>query len=85
VTAAGKAEPPQKPQRYRVNAACITIRVHNGPGGAVRGQWQLIHLYQNAWVPLDAHPDDVQRLLRKRIPGPEGRGGGRPMLEPIEP
>ena len=84
MSAAGKAEP-QDARRWQVDAPCITIRVANGPGGAVRGSWQLVHLYRGAWVPTDAHPDDVKRLLSKKTPGPDGRGGGRPMLVPIEP
>jgi hypothetical protein len=84
VTAARKAEP-QETRRYQVNAPCVTIRVRNGPGAAVRGAWQLVHIYQYGLVPSDAHPDDIARLLSKRTPGPDGRGGGRPMLIPIEP
>lgn len=84
MSAAGKAEP-QETRRWQVNAPCITIRVANGPGGAVRGSWQLIHLYRNAIVPTDANQDDIKRLLGKRTPGPDGRGGGLPMLVPFEP
>jgi hypothetical protein len=86
VSAAGKTPPqvPQEDQQYRVTAPCVTVRVANGPGGALRSQWQLCHLYQNAWLPRDTHPDDIKRLLGIRTPGPTGRGGGRPMIVPIE-
>ena len=83
MSAAGKTEPTE-PKRYQVVAPCITVRVAAGPGSAVRTKWQLCHLYRNAWLPLDTHPDDIERLLGKRTPGPTGRGGGRPMIVPIE-
>jgi hypothetical protein len=79
------AAKPEEPQRYQVTAPCVVVRVPNGPGGAVRSSWQLIHLYQHAWIPVNIHPDDLARLLKTRRPGPTGRGGGGPLIVPVTP
>jgi len=76
------------PQRYRVRAPLVTYRVPRGPNDPAGGAqaavnpWRLSGGRQGDMVAEDAHPDDVARLLRRRIDsGPTKRRG--PLIEPV--
>ena len=76
------------PQRYRVRAPYVTIRVPRGPNDAAAGAqsavnpWQLVTRHRGDLVPEDAHPADVARLLRRRMDfRPEATRGS--LIEPV--
>jgi hypothetical protein len=59
-------------QRYRVHAPYVSLRVPQGPTGPVasaesaKTSWRVIDLHGGDLVPVDAHPDDIARLLHQR-------------------
>jgi hypothetical protein len=62
-------------RRYRVTAALVNIKL-TGMGAILadhrRSDTLIVNLYRDAWVPENAAPGEVERLL----------GGG--FIEPIE-
>jgi hypothetical protein len=68
--------------RYQVVRPYVTVKLNTFAGVEVRG------FYQNAVLPAEADPDDVEKLLRKgmiaEFDGPETGAVGAPHMDPDE-
>ena len=55
---------PETETKFRVTAPCVSARA---PGSVMAGggAWTIRTLYRDQLLPEGAHPDDVERLLRK--------------------
>jgi hypothetical protein len=58
-------------RRYRVHAPSVSLRVPQHPDGPAASaesatSWRVIYLHGGDLVPVDAHPDDIARLLHQR-------------------
>ncbi|WP_200213362.1 hypothetical protein [Micromonospora coerulea] len=54
------------PKRYRVIKPMVNVRVAGNMFPNARGRasaWTQFGYYENAVLPTDVHPDDIERLL----------------------
>jgi hypothetical protein len=76
------------PRRYRVRAPFVTFRVPRGPNDPAPGAqsavnpWQIGGACYGDLVPDNAHRDDVERLLHRRLTSGPPRHLG-PLIEPV--
>jgi hypothetical protein len=71
-SAAAGAGKPGRQKQYRVHAARLSLRVPDQAASAGSDGWRLIELRAGDRVPADAHPADIDQLLRRRSSATHG-------------